>query len=133
MSEITPSEGVALSVQASDLKLAQIDRRMRKLGFQTPGRNGLRDIRDARRRLTLDEALALAWCLDTNPLSLMFPAEDEYGDEPAALVLGDGVALTRNSAVAWFGGRAVDGGAVVTLREIQDWIVGRTASRRWDP
>lgn len=132
MSEVTPSQGVALSIQAGDLKLSQIDRRMQKLGFQTPGRNGLRDIRDARRRLTLDEALALAWCLDTNPLALMLPSEPEFeGDPPYALRIGKGVALGRNAAVAWFGGRSVDDGTVVTLREITDWIVGRNMSRRW--
>lgn len=125
---ISPSAAVGrriAEIQAEQrLSDAGLAARLTAIGFATVGRNGIRDIKNGKRRLTLDETLALAWVLEIAPVHLIVPFEDsepvthDQDGEPiepfygpvTGIRIGDGVEMDPIPARSWIQGRAIPGG-----------------------
>jgi hypothetical protein len=125
MEVLTPEAAVARRVarlqDTKGLSNEELGRRMAALGFPNVGRHAVRDIKAGKRKVSLNEALALAWALEIAPVHLIVPfeAEEEVtpdadaedvppSDPPAAcLAVGDRLLMLPIEARSWIAGRSV--------------------------
>lgn len=128
---------VTAARESAGLSIAELGRRLRDLGFKSFSRQALSDLEAGKRkRVSIDEALAIAWVLGVAPLHLFVPFEspDPAVDEAGEPVdLGDGkpyyapdkalevvpdIVMTPVEARAWIRGDAVrDAGDEFPLKQ----------------
>jgi transcriptional regulator with XRE-family HTH domain len=96
----------------------QVAARMRTLGFSAWLRQTVGQVERGKRRLVVDEVLALSLALQTTIAELIMPAPDEMtvelpnGETVSVAVIRDSIRGTRAPDIRWVGDRLAQSGVV---------------------